>query len=126
MPIDYLSILIFILVIVGFSIGTVVISSFLGKKRPTYFKCMPYECGIDPVKDAQTKFEPKFYLVCLVFLLFDIELVFLYPFALISDNLGLVGLIEIIIFIFILFIGYLFAWKLNIFNWIKGRSSASH
>lgn len=115
--VDYLSILVFLAIIGGFGAFTVTASHILGKHHATYFKELPYECGLDPEGEAQTRFEPKFYLVCLIFLLFDIELVFLYLWGIVARDLGYGGFIETIIFIIILVLGYFYGWKHRAFDW---------
>ena len=77
---------------------------------------MPYECGVDPIGDARERFSVRFYIVAMLFLIFDVEVVFLFPWAVIYDQLALFGLIEMLVFIGILVVGYYYAWR-------KGRSS---
>ena len=80
-------------------------------------KLMPYECGIDPIGDARDRFSVRFYIVAMLFLVFDVEVVFLFPWAVIYDRLALFGLIEMLIFIGILVVGYYYAWRKGALEW---------
>lgn len=93
------------------------LSYLLGRKKATRRKQMPYECGIEPEEDARQRFPVKFYLVALMFIVFDIEVVFLYPWAVIYRQLALFGLIEMGIFILILMVGYVYILKKGALKW---------
>ncbi len=118
MLLSYLPIVILILVAAGFALTTTCLSHALGPRRPTHAKLTPYECGIDPVGSARARFSVKFYLVAMLFIVFDIEIVFLYPWAVILNSLGLFGLIEMVLFLGILLIGLLYVWKKGGLEWI--------
>jgi len=114
---SYLPILVLALLAAGFALATLLLSSVLGPRRPSQDKLSPYECGIDPVGSAREKFSVKFYVVAMLFIIFDIEIVFLYPWAVILSSLKLFGLIEMIFFLGILLIGLLYVWKKGGLEW---------
>ena len=113
----YLPILIALMVAVGFVVVVMVASSLVVPMRTGAVKNSPYECGIEPVGSARQRFPVKFYLVAVLFILFDIEAVFLYPWAVSFRQLGLYGLIEMVLFIVILFVGYLYLLKKRALEW---------
>jgi NADH-quinone oxidoreductase subunit A len=114
---SYLPILILVLLAGGFALVTLWLSSVLGPRRPSKDKLSTYECGIDPVGSARERFSVKFYLVAMLFIVFDIEIVFLYPWAVILNSLGLFGLVEMFFFLGILLIGLLYVWKKGGLEW---------
>ena len=121
---DYLPILLIFIVAAGFALGNVFISQFIGQRKRTHTKMMPYECGKDPVGDARQRFSVKFYLIAMLFILFDIEVIFLVPWAVVfktlsSPSFGLANLIyvEMIIFIVLLLAGYVYVIKKGAFDW---------
>ncbi|MBI2884279.1 MAG: NADH-quinone oxidoreductase subunit A [Candidatus Methylomirabilis oxyfera] len=118
MLLSYLPIFILILLAAGFALTTLLLSHVLGPRRPTQSKLTPYECGIDPVGSARERFSVKFYLVAMLFIIFDIEIVFLYPWAVILNSLKLFGLMEMILFLGILLIGLLYVWKKGGLEWV--------
>ena len=95
----------------------VVLASTLGKKKPSLAKSEPFECGMDPVSLPGGKLAVKFYLTAILFILFDVELVFLYPWAVVYRKLGVMGLVEMGIFLGILMVGYLYAWDNDALKW---------
>ena len=95
----------------------VFLSRILGPRRPTKRKLEPYESGMTPIGPAMRRLPIKFYLVAVLFILFDIEIVFLLPFAVVARQLGLFALIEMAIFIVILLIGYVYAWRKGALEW---------
>lgn len=113
----YLPIILLLGVAIAFGLGSVIISSLIGEKRVSPAKLAPYECGIDPVGTARERFSIKFYLIAMLFILFDIEAVFLYPWAILYKKLGLFGLMEMGLFIVILFVGYIYVWKKGALEW---------
>ncbi|MFQ5964611.1 MAG: NADH-quinone oxidoreductase subunit A [Candidatus Scalinduaceae bacterium] len=117
MLIAYLPILIILIVVAGFAIANIVISALLGRHKPSVEKLSPYECGIEPTGAARERFSVKFYLIAMMFVIFDIEVVFLYPWAVVFKSLQLFGLIEMAIFIIILLICYVYIWKRGGFEW---------
>jgi len=114
---SWLSILMLFGVAVGFGVFTVSVSQLLGPKRPTPEKLAPYECGMPPVGDARERQSVKFYLVAMVFLLFDIEVAFLYPWAMALRDVGWTGYIQIVLFTAVLAAGYVYIWRKGILDW---------
>ena len=114
---DYISILIFLLVAIAFAGGTIAASSLIVPRKRNPIKNSTYECGVEPVGTARERFSIKFYLVAVLFILFDIEAVFLYPWAVAFKQLGLYGLIEGLLFIGILLVGYLWVLKKRALEW---------
>jgi NADH-quinone oxidoreductase subunit A len=117
LEIGYLSIFIFFALAAGFALFTVFLSSLLGPRRNTPQKMLPYECGMDPVGPARNPFSVRFYLVAMLFIIFDIEAVFLYPWAVIFQELKVFGLIEMAVFIAILLVGFIYVWKRGALEW---------
>ena len=114
---NYLPILILFIIAVGFAVTNVGISAVLGRRKPTAEKLTPYECGIEPVGSARERFSVKFYLIAMLFVIFDIEVVFLYPWAVVFKPLKMFGFIEILIFVGILLVCYLYIWKRGGLEW---------
>ena len=114
---SFLPILIMLVIAILFAIFTIIASNFIGKKTYEIGKLKPYECGVEPTGDAHFRFDVKFYLVAIFFLLFDIEALFLFPWAVVFSELGLFGFIEMFMFIVILVIGLLYVWKKGALRW---------
>jgi NADH-quinone oxidoreductase subunit A len=114
---EYVPVLILFLVALGFAVFTVVLSQLLGKPRPNPAKSSVYECGVPPIGTARERFPIKFYLVCMIFILFDVDAAFLYPWALIYKSLGVFGLVEMGAFIALLGGGFVYAWKVGALDW---------
>lgn len=114
---EYIPVLLFLLVAIAFAGGTIGLSSIIVPRRRNSVKMSAYECGVEPVGDARERFSVKFYLVAVLFILFDIEAVFLYPWAVSFNQLGLYGLIEMVLFIVILFVGYAYLLKKRALEW---------
>src|SRR5438034_3654317 len=122
--IDYLPILLIFIVAAGFAVTNIFISQFIGQRKRTRTKMMPYECGKDPVGSAHERFSVKFYLIAMIFILFDIEVIFLVPWAVVFKTLagpayGLrtLGYVEMMIFIALLLAGYIYVVKKGAFDW---------
>ena len=114
---DYLPILYIIILAVGFGAGTVILSHILGPRRPFQVKSDSYECGL-PSEGAQYIQTPiKFYVIALLFLVFDLECVFLYPWAVYYKSLGMFGFVEMMFFLAILLICYFYVWKKGALEW---------
>jgi len=113
----YLPILFLVIVAVLFGMVCLVFSSLIGVKKPSALKLSPYESGCEPVGTARERFSIKFYLIAMLFILFDIEAVFLYPWAILYKKLGMFGLVEMGVFIVILFVGYIYVWKKGALEW---------
>ncbi len=103
----------------GFAAGNIVLSQFLGPSKPSAEKSAPYECGMPAVGDARERMSVKFYLVAMVFLLFDIEVAFLYPWALAIRDLRWVGLIQIVVFFALLLTGFVYIWRKGVLDWSR-------
>ncbi len=121
---DYLPILLMFIVAAGFAVGNVLLSQFVGQRKRTKTKLMPYECGKDPVGSARERFSVKFYLIAMIFILFDIEVIFLVPWAVVFKALAAQGpemrtfvYLEMMIFVGLLLIGYIYVVKKGAFDW---------
>ncbi len=114
---EYLGIAVTFLLAGGIVTAMVVLSSTLGKKKPTAVKLAPFECGKDPFSLPTGRLEIRFYLTAILFILFDVELVFIYPWAVVFSDLGVVGLIEMVIFLGILMVGFVYAWDNGALEW---------
>jgi NADH-quinone oxidoreductase subunit A len=117
MLLSYLPILVLFLVALFIAVFVIVVSGFLGPKRPTKRKLMPYESGMEPIGQAQHRFPIKFNLVAMIFILFDIEVIFFFPYALVYRRLGIFGLVEMGVFMLILLIGFIYIWKRGALEW---------
>ena len=113
----YIPIIIFFLIALLLPVVLLFVSRLLHRQVFGREKLMPYECGIDPIGDARDRFSVRFYIVAMLFLVFDVEVVFLFPWAIIYDKLALFGLIEMLVFIGILIVGYYYAWRKGALEW---------
>ncbi|MBI5740955.1 MAG: NADH-quinone oxidoreductase subunit A [Nitrospirae bacterium] len=116
-PSDYfpVAIIFFIALLIG--LGAIVGGILVRPRRPYTLKLFPYESGNPPVGEPRYKFSVKFYIIAMLFVVFDVEAVFLYPWAVAYDKLGIYGFVEMMLFIFILLIGYVYVWKKGAFEW---------
>jgi NADH-quinone oxidoreductase subunit A len=119
---DYLPILLMFVVAGGFAVGNVLLSQFVGQRKSTRTKLMPYECGKDPVGSARERFSVKFYLIAMIFILFDIEVIFLIPWAVVFKSFkagGYLNLVyvEMMLFVVLLLVGYIYVVKKGAFDW---------
>src|SRR5205814_6345198 len=114
---DYIPIAIFVVVATGFALFTLVFASLLHSEKYNKVKLEPYECGIEPTTDARDRYSIRYYLVAMLFVIFDVETVFMFPWAVIFDKLLLFGLIEMLVFILILVVGYYYAWQKGALEW---------
>ena len=117
MLLNYLPILILVVLAALFAGGSILVSALLGPRRPTPEKLSPYECGIEPVGTARERFSVKFYLVAMLFIIFDMEIVFLYPWAVVYKELKVFGLAAMGTFLLILLVGYFYVWKKGGLEW---------
>jgi NADH-quinone oxidoreductase subunit A len=113
----YLPILVLIAVALAFATGSVIFSRLVGQKKPSAVKLAPYECGMPLIGTARERVSVKFYIIAMLFILFDIEAVFLYPWAVVFKKLGMFGFIEMGVFIAILLVGYIYVWKKGALEW---------
>ncbi|MGD0884388.1 MAG: NADH-quinone oxidoreductase subunit A [Thermodesulfovibrionales bacterium] len=116
-PREYLPVIIVMVIAVLFGMGTLLMGYLTRIRRPYPEKLVPYESGNEPVGEPRYRFSVKFYVIAMLFVVFDVEAVFLYPWAIVFDRIGLYAFIEMMIFIAILFVGYLYAWKKEAFKW---------
>lgn len=134
--IDYAPIAVMFIVAAGFGVSQLLVTQLIGPRKRTATKLMPYECGKDPVGSARDRFSIKFYTVAVIFLLFDIEVLFMVPFAvafkyllaqqrLTGISYGTIALVEILAFILTLIVGFIYVWKKGIFDWgLQARAEA--
>ena len=113
----YGPILMLFLVAVGIAIFVIIASSFLGPQRGSDRKLKPYESGMEPIGPAMRRMPVKFYVVAMLFILFDIEVIFFFPFAIVFRALGVSGLLEMGTFMLILLVGFVYIWKRGAFQW---------
>ena len=116
---NYVLILLMLGVVVLLAGGMIALSHLLGQRRPTRAKLSAYECGVAPVGDARQRFSVKFYLVAMVFILFDIEVIFLYPWAVIFHELRMFGFVEMLLFLLLVVAGFAYLWKKGVLDWSK-------
>jgi NADH-quinone oxidoreductase subunit A len=114
---NWLLILLLMVMAVGFGGVSVLLGRLLGPRNPTPEKSAPYECGMPAVGDARERQSIRFYLIAMIFLLFDIEVAFLYPWALALRALGWAGYVQVVLFTLVLVTGYIFVWKKGALDW---------
>ncbi len=114
----YVPILIFILVALSLPLVGLVVGKLIRPYKPHTTKLMPYECGVDPEGDARDRFSIRFYIIAILFVVFDVETIFLFPWAIIYDRLALFGFIEMLVFLGILIVGYFYVWKKGALEWV--------
>ena len=114
---EYLPILIFIIIGFIIAIGMTTLSFVVGKRKPDNEKLSAYECGFEAFDDARGRFDVRFYLVAILFIIFDLEIAFLFPWAISLGNIGLFGFISMMIFLFILTVGFVYEWKKGALDW---------
>lgn len=113
----YFPILLFIGIAAAFGVVTLVISYLVQPKYPESEKLSPYECGSEPFSDARMPFPVRYYIFAMLFVIFDIEVIFLYPWAVVFDKIGLLGLVEMLVFIGLFLVAYVYAWKKGALEW---------
>ena len=118
----WLGIVIMIALGVGFAAVMIGLSLLLGPKNPTPEKLAPYECGMPAVGNARERHSVKFYLVAMIFLLFDIEVAFLYPWAMALRDLGWGGFVQVVLFVTILLFGYIYVWRKGALDWGQAKA----
>jgi NADH-quinone oxidoreductase subunit A len=114
---NWVPVLVFFILVAGFGVVSLILSYTLGVKKPDPRKLSPYECGVHPIGTARERFSVKFYLVAMLFLLFDTEAVFLFPWAVVYRDLKLFGFFEMLVFIAAIVAGYIYAWKKGALEW---------
>jgi NADH-quinone oxidoreductase subunit A len=113
----YIPIILFFLIAVLLPVVLLAVSRLVQRRVFEREKLMPYECGVDPIGDARDRFSVHFYIVAMLFLVFDVETIFLFPWAIIYDRLAVFGLVEMLLFIGILVVGYYYAWQKGALEW---------
>lgn len=116
-PMNYIPIAIFMVIGAGFGLVTILLGFILRPSRPYRAKLLPYESGSPLFSDARVQFPIRYYIIAMLFVIFDIEIVFMFPWAVVFQKLGLLGLIEMGVFIAILVVGYWYAWKKGALDW---------
>ena len=114
---EYLPTLLFLIVAIGIGIALIVIGNVLGPRRPNPEKLSPYECGFAAFEDARMQFDVRYYLVAILFIVFDLEIAFVFPWALVFRELGVFGLVEMGVFLTLLVIGFVYVWKRGALEW---------
>jgi len=114
---DYLSIILFLIIALGLSCAFIMANFIIAPKNPDPEKLSPYECGFEPFEDSRMKFEVRFYLVAILFIIFDLEIAFLFPWAITLGSIGLLGFSSMMIFLFILTVGFIYEWKKGALDW---------
>ena len=114
---NYLPVLLFILVGIGVGIGPMVLGKVLGPSRPDPAKLSPYECGFEAFEDARMQFDVRYYLVAILFILFDLEIAFLFPWAVSLGGIGFSGFLAMMVFLAILVVGFIYEWKKGALDW---------
>ena len=113
----YLPILVFLVVGIGLSIVLLGLGLLMGSRKPDAEKDSPFECGFDAFEDARIKFDVRYYLVAILFIIFDLEIAFLFPWAVVLDKIGVFGLVSMGIFLLILVVGFVYEWKQGALEW---------
>jgi NADH-quinone oxidoreductase subunit A len=114
---EYFPILLFILVGLAVGVAPMVLGKLLGPSRPDPEKLSPYECGFEAFEDARMKFDVRYYLVAILFILFDLEIAFLFPWAVVLPEIGIFGFWSMMIFLGILIVGFIYEWKKGALEW---------
>ncbi len=114
---EYFSIIVFLVIALGLSFGFILLNYILSPKKPDPEKLSAYECGFDPFDDSRMEFDVRFYLVAILFIIFDLEIAFLFPWAITLGKIGFMGFMSMMIFLSILTIGFIYEWKKGALDW---------
>ena len=114
---EYLPTLLFLIVSTGIGVALIIVGKVLGPQRPTLEKLSPYECGFEAFDDARMQFDIRYYLIAIQFIIFDLEIIFIVPWATVFRELGVLGLIEMAIFAGMLLLGFIYVWKKGALEW---------
>ena len=114
---DYLPIILFLIIALGLSVSFIVINFIFSPKKPDPEKLSAYECGFEAFDDSRMEFDVRFYLVAILFIIFDLEIAFLFPWAISLGSIGLLGFCSMMIFLFILTVGFIYEWKKGALDW---------
>jgi NADH-quinone oxidoreductase subunit A len=123
--VPYYPIFLYLFVVVGFVVANLILTHVVGPNRKTPVKMMPYESGMDPIGDARQRFDIKFYMIAILFLIFDVELLFLYPWAVVAyreqpmlpEDIRILVFWEVVVFLGTLVVAYVYAWRRGVFQW---------
>ena len=114
---NYFSILLFLIIALILSVGFIMVNFLFSPKNPDPEKLSSYECGFEPFSDSRIEFDVRFYLVAILFIIFDLEIAFLFPWAISLGNIGILGFVSMMIFLFILTVGFIYEWKKGALDW---------
>ena len=114
---DYIPIIIFLGIAIGMALLIMIASWIVAKQNPDDQKLSPYECGFDAFEDTRSQFDVRFYLVAILFIIFDLEIAFLFPWAISLGKIGIFGFVSMMIFLFILTVGFIYEWKKGALDW---------
>lgn len=114
---NYFPILLFIIVGLGVGLGPLILGKLVSPNKPDAEKNSPYECGFEAFEDARMKFDVRYYLVAILFILFDLEIAFLFPWAVVLQEIGLFGFLAMMVFLLVLVIGFIYEWKKGALEW---------
>ena len=114
---EYFPVLLFILVGIGVGVAPMILGKLLAPNRPDPEKLSPYECGFEAFEDARMKFDVRYYLVAILFILFDLEIAFLFPWATVINDIGFAGFLSMMVFLGILVVGFIYEWQKGALEW---------
>ena len=114
---QYFPVLLFIIVGLGVGVAPVLLGRLIGPNKPDSEKLSPYECGFEAFEDARMRFDVRYYLVAILFILFDLEIAFLFPWAIVLEEIGMFGFVSMLIFLGILVVGFIYEWKKGALEW---------
>ncbi len=114
---NYLPVLIFMALAIGIGSVAIAAGAILGPRRPDPDKLSPYECGFEAFEDARMKFDIRYYLVAILFIIFDLEIAFLFPWAIVLDSIGMFGYLAMVVFLGILVVGFIYEWMKGALEW---------
>ncbi len=114
---EYAPILVFIVIALAMGVLPLLLTVFIASQKPDPEKLSAYECGFEAFEDARMQFDVRFYLVAILFVVFDLETAFMFPWAIVLDDIGMFGFIEMMLFLAILLVGYVYAWKKGALQW---------
>jgi NADH-quinone oxidoreductase subunit A len=117
MPANYVPVFIFVLIVVIAMPAALLAAKLFRPSKPSKNKAMAYECGVDPIGDSRARYSVRFYVIAILFVVFDVETIFLFPWAVQYKALGLFGLVEMLVFLGILIAGYVWVWKKGALEW---------
>ena len=117
MLVEYFPVLLFLIVVTGIGIVLLILGNLFGPKKPVAEKLSPYECGFEAFEDSRTKFDVRYYLIAILFIIFDLEIAFVVPWAVVFDQLGIFGLAEMGMFVGLLVLGFVYVWKKGALEW---------